>query len=200
MNWAENVRIVQGTGGAFARLFAGTMGAVDSGFAPPAASWAAGSANDVLVAVIDLPAGGSHFTLPPAVGGAASNRIAYVVEGAKVSVGGTSGGPRAVTLRANLPVELRNDADAGTPLAQVLILQGKPIGEPVAQRGPFVMNTDSEIMEAYRDYHRTEFGGWKWGSRAPVFAREQTRFASYADGTTDAPPAAAAAAQSKSEL
>jgi hypothetical protein len=40
----------------------------------------------------------------------------------------------------------------------VLILNGKPINEPVASGGPFVMNTESELKEAYRDYHSGKFG------------------------------------------
>lgn len=41
------------------------------------------------------------------------------------------------------------DSDAG---ARVLVIAGRPIGEPVARRGPFVMNTDDEIRQAFEDY------------------------------------------------
>jgi len=40
----------------------------------------------------------------------------------------------------------------------VLILSGEPINEPIASYGPFVMNTDDEIKEAYEDYYNGKFG------------------------------------------
>jgi len=42
--------------------------------------------------------------------------------------------------------------------AQVLVLSGAPINEPIAAQGPFVMNTQAEITEAIRDYHTGGFG------------------------------------------
>ena len=48
------------------------------------------------------------------------------------------------------------------------MLQGRPIGQPVAQYGPFVMNEEDEIAEAFADYRRTGFGGWPWASDDPV--------------------------------
>ncbi len=65
------------------------------------------------------------------------------------------------------------------------MLQAQPIGEPVAQYGPFVMNTQAEIDQAFADYHRTEFGGWPWPTDDPVNHRAQTRFARHADGRLD---------------
>jgi redox-sensitive bicupin YhaK (pirin superfamily) len=40
----------------------------------------------------------------------------------------------------------------------VLILSGEPLNEPIAANGPFVMNTDSEIKQAYEDYYNGKFG------------------------------------------
>ncbi|WP_043113335.1 pirin-like C-terminal cupin domain-containing protein, partial [Pseudacidovorax intermedius] len=62
------------------------------------------------------------------------------------------------------------------------LLQGRPIAEPVAQHGPFVMNSQAEIMQAMQDYRRTQFGGWPWPDAAPVHGAAPARFARYPDG------------------
>ncbi len=66
--------------------------------------------------------------------------------------------------------------------AEILILQAVPINEPVAQYGPFVMNTMDEIRTAYDDYQKTRFGGWPWDRSDPVNPKDKGRFAKYEDG------------------
>jgi hypothetical protein len=81
-------------------------------------------------------------------------------------------------VRSDEPVLLT----AGPERAAVLVLQGRPIGEPIARYGPFVMNEESEIEQAFDDYRTTGFGGWPWPDDDPVHGREQGRFAIHADG------------------
>ena len=65
------------------------------------------------------------------------------------------------------------------------MLQGKPIDEPVVKYGPFVMNTEQEIQETFREYRKTQFGGWPWPNRSQVHDRNKGRFALHADGTEE---------------
>lgn len=78
-----------------------------------------------------------------------------------------------MTLFGSKGVELSNPSDTVT---EVLLLQGRPIGEPVAQHGPFVMNTNAEIQQAFNDYRQTQFGGWPWPKDAMVFPMDKGRF------------------------
>ena len=88
--------------------------------------------------------------------------------------------------------ELRGDVDVeifngGNELAEFLLLQARPIGEPVAQYGPFVMNTQAEIRQAITDYQRTQFGGWPYADSAPVHGRDPARFAKHVRGKEERP-------------
>ncbi|RYP89080.1 pirin family protein [Nocardioides guangzhouensis] len=48
--------------------------------------------------------------------------------------------------------------DGRTPALDVIVVGGKPIREPLAWAGPFVMNTKSEVMQAYEDFQKGRFG------------------------------------------
>ena len=134
MHWAERVQAEPGEGGARALCYVGSLGGAQ-GAAPPPSSWAADPAHAVGVYIIQLPPGGA-YTLPPAAGapaGAALHRMAYVTQGA---VEGVEARLSTLTLDPALPLPLRN---AGAEAAEVLVLQGVAIGEPVVQHGPFVV-------------------------------------------------------------
>ena len=86
-------------------------------------------------------------------------------------------------MRSDAPLRL----EAGSQRSEILLLEGRPIGEPIARHGPFVMNTHDEIRQAYADYRRTGFGGWPYQDDAPVHPRAKERFAIHADGREERP-------------
>jgi redox-sensitive bicupin YhaK (pirin superfamily) len=143
---------------------------------PPPNSWAANNTNEVAVWNIKMEAD-SNWILPKASEGI--NRTLYFYEGDSLVLAGTNI-PKysAVELIANTEIILQ----AGNKEVSILVLQGKPINEPVMQYGPFVMNTKDEINQAFEDYHQTQFGGWPWPKYDQVHPREKTRFAKHADG------------------
>lgn len=144
--------------------------------APPPDSWAADPKNEVSVWNIKMQAGAT-FTLPKASAGI--NRTLYFYEGNQIKLSGnTITKYHAVQLKSDMEVII----EGGTEETSILILQGKPINEPVMQYGPFVMNTKEEINQAFEDYHKTQFGGWPWPKYDQVHDRTKTRFAKHADG------------------
>jgi redox-sensitive bicupin YhaK (pirin superfamily) len=149
--------------------------------APPPDSWASQAEADVAIWTLRM-APGARWTLPPAVNVAARRKL-YFFQGGRVTVAGeTLTEHAAIELRASSAVEIVNNGDDGV---EFLMLQGRPIGEPVAQYGPFVMNTEAELKQAFADYRRTEFGGWPWPDHAPVHGPERVRFARHADGRVE---------------
>ena len=148
---------------------------------PPPNSWAAHSENDVAIWTIKMPPG-ARWSLPKA--GAESSRSLYFFRGSRLRVGQRDIPPgHRVELRPEHEVLL----EAGPSETEVLLLQGRRIGEPLARRGPFVMNSEQEIRQAYLDYQRTQFGGWRWGRSDPVHGPEEARFARRADGSIERP-------------
>lgn len=149
---------------------------------PPPHSWAARAESDLAIWCIELEAG-AGVSLP--AGAVGANRTVYAVQGGAVSIAGTSVRPgQAVRLRPDVEVAVVG-GDASTEL---LVLHGRPIGEPVVQYGPFVMSSPQEIQQAITDYRQTEYGGWPWPSDGPVHARDRGRFAIHADGRTERAP------------
>jgi quercetin 2,3-dioxygenase len=144
---------------------------------PPPHSWAAQSDADVAIWSIAMEAGAT-WEVPPARD-ARTIRTLHVFAGTALRVGDrVVPCPAAIQVRADQAVSIE---PVDGPV-EILLLQGRPIGEPVAQYGPFVMNTQSELQQAFADYRRTQFGGWPWPGDAPVHPREQGRFARHADG------------------
>jgi redox-sensitive bicupin YhaK (pirin superfamily) len=101
---------------------------------------------------IHLPAG-ARFVQPLH---ADSNAFIYVYRG-EVSVAGK-------TVPSKRMAILTNDAQAdgviidATAEAKILLIAGRPLGEPIAQYGPFVMNTEAEIYQAVSDFREGKLG------------------------------------------
>jgi redox-sensitive bicupin YhaK (pirin superfamily) len=149
--------------------------------APPPDSWAARRDSEVQIWTLKM-APGATYQLPGGSPGA--NRTLYFFSGSELTVGGQ---------RVSAGAAIRIRPDATTPLvngrseSEALMLHGQPIQEPVARRGPFVMNDSDELQRAFTDYRATEFGGWPWPTHDPVHAPTQGRFAIHADGRRDEP-------------
>ena len=84
------------------------------------------------------------------------NTLALVIEG-EIKVNGNTVAP------TDHMVLFGNDGETFTIEATeentvVLILSGEPLNEPIASYGPFVMNTQEEIREAFEDYNNGKFG------------------------------------------
>jgi quercetin 2,3-dioxygenase len=144
--------------------------------APPPNSWASNPVNEVMVLIIKM-APNAQYTLPKASKGI--NRKLYYYEGTQITIADTSI-PKyhSIQVNADADIQIINGNDA----ASILVLQGKPLNEPVIQYGPFVMNTKEEIQQAFDDYHTTQFGGWPWSRTDNVHKRTEPRFAKHADG------------------
>jgi quercetin 2,3-dioxygenase len=149
--------------------------------APPPDSYAADPSADVAIWTIDMDPG-ARWTLPAAQAG--THRTLYFFRGTNLRVS-----DRDVPSTHRVRLRGPHDAplEAGPDGAQVLLLQGRPIGEPVVKHGPFVMNTRDEIQQAFTDYRRTGFGGWPWDRRDPVHGPTKGRFARHANGRTERP-------------
>ena len=138
--------------GANIRLLSGTV----EGIAAPAQTQTPVQYLDLRLnagARIDLPVPASH------------NGFVLVVEGeVKVGAERVQGGQGQV-LWLDYPLAARGDARVDSlrieaeASARVLAVSGEPIGERVVAYGPFVMNSEEEIRQAYLDFHRGLFGG-----------------------------------------
>ena len=157
------------------KVISGKLGDIESP-SPAPDSFATNTEHQVAVWLIEMDANAT-WELPKTDIG--TNRSLYLYQGASTTIGDeTLPNGHVAKLKADQPTTLTN----GSEKAKFLFLQGKPIGEPVAQYGPFVMNTNAEIQEAMQQFQRTQFGGWPWPSSSHTHDPERGRFALHADG------------------
>jgi len=182
MLWSEDIPIYKATDNngklTEIKIIAGSIGQVTALSAAPD-SWAADPENKVAVWTIKMEAN-AQWIIPSA--GAGINRTIYFHTGSSLEIDGTK-------VSVNQAIALKSDEaltiTAGSSECQLLLLQGKPINEPVVQYGPFVMNSQTEIQQAMTDYRKTEFGGWPWPMHEMVHPRSRGRFAKYRDGSEE---------------
>jgi hypothetical protein len=179
MLWAEDIPVLNKKDKNGKKVeITNIAGKIEESSAPEPApdSWAADPENELGIWIIKMDAG-AQWTIPPSV--QPVNRILYFHEGTSIKLAGSD-------ISSNTSVELLADEkillENGKNEAHFLILQGRPISEPVVQHGPFVMNTQNEIHEAFNDYKKTQFGGWPWDRSDPVHVEAKFRFAKFSDG------------------
>jgi redox-sensitive bicupin YhaK (pirin superfamily) len=142
---ADRVPEVRVAPGVTARLIAGSI----AGASGPVS----GVATDPLYFDISMQAGGSaRFDVPPA-----HNAFVYVYDGV-VEVGGESA---QRTSKGEIALLDRGAGDfvraTASEDAKMLLVAGRPLGEPIARWGPFVMNTEAELRQAAIDYQSGRF-------------------------------------------
>ena len=182
MLWAEDIPLVkikdEKGKSVEINVIAGSVGNVTA-LDPAPDSWASDPENEVAVWTIKMEAG-AQWKIP--VASEQANRTLFFYRGSSIQIDGEKiPDEKAIQLKANQEVVILNSHNDG----YFLLLQGKPINEPVVQYGPFVMNTQAEIQQARHDYQQTEFGGWPWSRRDVVHPRKKGRFAYHQDGTEE---------------
>ena len=124
--------------------------------------------NYFAVWIINLKSKGS-FVIPKTIKGI--NRSIYLPKDTDIQVNNDSIAAHSMAeLFPNQNAFLKNNKGD----ARILMLQGRPINEQIERYGPFVMNTRSEIQEAFYDYNKTDFGGWRWPNSDPFMDNTRT--------------------------
>lgn len=105
---------------------------------------------------ISIPQGKSFQTTLP------ENDVAfaYVIQGSGVFGGSkTKASPKNVLVldKVNAGDDLFQVENTDNDVLRVALISGRPLNEPIARHGPFVMNTREEIMQAFRDYNDGSF-------------------------------------------
>lgn len=179
MFWSEKIPQLNMGDGVSIQLIAGEFNAV-SALKPPPDSWAYDPQNEVGIFLIKMKAG-TEWSLPKSK--SEVRRSLYFFEGQGLYLENEQlSEHHAYFLSGDKELSFKSRDNV-----EFLILQAKPIGEPVVQYGPFVMNTQSEIIKTMEDYQATQFGGWPWPRADMVHGAKLERFARYPDGRIEKP-------------
>jgi hypothetical protein len=175
MLWSEAIPTINPAEGVSVDVIAGPI-AEWAPPPPPPDSWASRVDSDLAIWLIRMEPG-AVWDLPAAAEGVNRMLNTFIGDDVLVEQSAVSAGI-GVSLDASMPARIES---RGGP-AEFLLLQGRPIGAPVFQMGPFVMNSAEELRQAVEDYQSTQFGGWPWSRPDPVHDRSEGRFAVHADG------------------
>lgn len=148
--------------------------------APIEDSWASDPSNEVMIIRLKMDPLAT-YTIPAA--GEGVNRSLFFYRGDEIKLNGE---PLLTGHSADVHADRDLKIENGSQETEILLLQGRPINEPVVQYGPFVMNSQAEIQQTVSEYRRTEFGGWPWPAEEYVHNNEP-RFAKYSDGSIEYP-------------
>jgi len=179
MLWNEDIPILEHTDisnkKTTIQLVAGKIGEINA-LNPTPDSWASHPENAIGIYTIKMEAG-ANWILPKI--SKEANRSIFFYKGNSIEIDRKSiHSNHLIELVAGEDIAIKNGNEEG----YFLILEGKPIEEPVVQHGPFVMNTHEEIRETMKEYGKTQFGGWPWAETEVVHNRNKGRFASHNDG------------------
>jgi quercetin 2,3-dioxygenase len=139
---ADRVPEVDLGGGARARVLAGEMGGVRGPVDP-------GATEPIFIDVTLAAGGASRIPLPEG-----HNAFVYVFEG-EAAVG--EPGERLASGRIGVLSTGEDVALSSASGGRLILVAGKPLREPVAKYGPFVMNTEAELRQAFEDFRAGRF-------------------------------------------
>ena len=141
----EKIPVVHPAKGVEVKVIAGRVGDTQGPISQPA--------TDPVYLDIELaPGAGWLYSLPPG-----HNAFAYAFEGALTIGEGDDARPLSAQEMAVLGGGDVLKLQAGDAGARLIVVAGRPLREPVARYGPFVMNTRQEIMQAFADFQEGRF-------------------------------------------
>ena len=154
-----------------------------TGLDPPPDSWAASKENFVVVQKVNINPGETHNFLEDKTIPSEVMRTSYIYSNGEVIVNKKmySSGRIGFHTPAREPMSIT----ATDTTVKFLVMQGRPIGEPVVHHGPFVASSSSDMRSKIQHYRDTEYGGWPWNADGPVFDVKKGRFMKYGNGDTD---------------
>lgn len=166
----EDVPVVTPNNKVKIKLYAGSFQNKSAKKAPQN-SWAHDMSHHVAVWLIEIDQDGELII--PAIHDANINRSLYFYQGDKAAIN-----EHMISSHTGIDVDSSMDLKiiSKHKKASFLLLQGKAINEPVAQHGPFVMNSREDLIKAFDDYQKNGFGKWSWDSSSATHGKEAKRF------------------------